>query len=480
MRSRPWLVPLLFFVLAVVIRWGSFSASVIDHDESTYIVGADELLRGEVYLRDVIDTKPVGIFWLYALFIRLTGGGIVMLRLVATAFIALGAWLISLVVRRATGRFEGGVLAGVVYVFLCSLYTYYGMSPNTELYFNVFTIAAVAVSVVAERKRWWLAGLLLGLGCTIKPFVAAEALAIGLYLVWHYRREPWRMIGRGLTLVGTFLIPLAGVTAYFAARGLLPELWFYTVEVGGAYPVDLPWILRFKYMADYLLRCSPLILLGVVAQVRGQLGTRQRSWLNYLALQTFLVAIVVMLPGKRFGHYQIQLHPIVAMYVGTCVGLYWTEILSRVRVAWMVGLAALALGIGHAVYYAGKEDQPRQITEQLEAVIGPDETFFGVNGFQIVYHLLDRPVPVPYVHGSLLYLDHHIEAFGIDVAANARRLIEDPQVNYLLKRNGDVEAETALTDTLLQYFEPYRHIEPCCELYRRKSMELTAVPPRFR
>ena len=476
MRTRPWLIPVLMFLLAVVIRWGSFSLSVIDHDESTYIVGADELLRGEVYLRDVIDTKPVGIFWLYAVFIWLTGGSIVLLRLVAAAFIALGAWLICGVVRRATDRLAGGVLAGTLYILLCSVFTDYGMSPNTELYFNVFTIAAVALTVVAERKRWGLAGLLLGIGCTIKPFVAAEALAIGLYLVWFYRREPLRMIGRGLLLVAGFVLPVAGVAVYFAANGLLTELWFYTVEVGGAYPVDLPWPLRLKYMGDYLLRYSPLLLWGAVAQVQAQLGTRERTWLRYLALQATLVAIVIMLPGKRFGHYQIQLHPVVAMYVGTCVGIYYEDFLRRAQVAWVAGVLALALGFGHARYYAGKEDQSRLIADQLREVIRPDETFFGVNGFQIVYHLLDRPVPVPYVHGSLLYLDHHIAAFGIDVAANGRRLIEDSRVAYLLKRDGDREAETPLTDTLLRYFEPYRRIEPCCELYRRKSAGLPAAP----
>ncbi|HEX5625100.1 MAG TPA: hypothetical protein VFX48_03710, partial [Saprospiraceae bacterium] len=49
----PWLVlPLL----AILLRFFSFFPSVIDHDESTYIVIAKALLEGQTYFKDVIDT----------------------------------------------------------------------------------------------------------------------------------------------------------------------------------------------------------------------------------------------------------------------------------------------------------------------------------------------------------------------------------------------------------------------------------------
>ena len=44
--------------LSLVMRFFSFFPSVMDHDESTYLVIADALRHGDVYLRDVIDTKP--------------------------------------------------------------------------------------------------------------------------------------------------------------------------------------------------------------------------------------------------------------------------------------------------------------------------------------------------------------------------------------------------------------------------------------
>ena len=340
---------LAFLALAVAIRWGSFFISVINHDESTYIVVADELLRGETYLRDVIDTKPIGIFWIYAPLVKLTGGSIPLLRLAAALVVGLGGWLLSLTAFRATRIPTAGYVAGVVYIIMCSVYTYYGMSPNTEIYFNLFTIGAVALTVASASKWWFPAGLLLGVAFAIKPFAAAEALAIGLYLVWFYRREWPRMIRNGLLLVGGFLVPVAGVVAYFASQGLLGNLYFYSVEVAAAYAVDLPWGDRLKYLGDYCLRYSPFLLLGGIAQVRALAGQVQEDWMRYLLLQAALVTLAVLLTGKTFGHYQIQLHPVVALYAGSCV----TEVFVDLRVG---GVKAVKIAVEFPAPVAQFED----------------------------------------------------------------------------------------------------------------------------
>ncbi|THH40724.1 ArnT family glycosyltransferase [Neolewinella litorea] len=469
MRYPWWVVLGAFFLLAVAMRWGSFFISVIDHDESTYIVIADELLRGEAYLRDVIDTKPIGIFWIYAALIKLTGGSIFLLRLAAAAFVALGAFLLSVTTFRATHRPLSGYVAGVVYILMCSVYKFYGVSPNTEIFFNVFTIAAVAAAVATSRKQWLVAGLLLGTGFVIKPFVAAEALAVGLYLVWYYRREPARIIGRGMVLVGGFLLPVAAVVAYFYHLDLLDALWFYSVKVNGAYPIELPWYLRLKFMGDYLLRYAPIVLLGVGAQVLGKADERHREWTAYLLLQFLLVSVVVMLTGKRFGHYQVQLHPIVALYVGAWVGYTWEHVLRRRWVPVVVAVVSLGLGVVHFFYYQKKADEPRVIAAYLAPRLAPGETFFTLNGFQITYHLLDRPVPTPYVHSSLLFFEHHARAFRIDEAAEAQRIIDDPSVRYLVGRINDPETNTSLTETLMPHFHPAGDITHDLRVWERNQ-----------
>lgn len=454
LRPRPWLVPLAFLALAVALRWSSFFISVIGHDESTYIVIADELLRGEVYLRDVIDTKPIGIFWIYVILIKLTGGAVPLLRLFVSAVLALGAWGLYVANYRATGQRTAGYVTGTAYLFMCSLFTDYGMAPNTEHFFNTCTIWAVAVSVASPRRHWLAAGLLVGIGFVIKPFAAAEALAIGLYLIWHYARAEryGRVITAGLTLVGGFALPVAAVVAYYAHLGLLDALWFYTFDVAGAYPIELPWYLRLKYMADYLLRYAPFLLLGGVALVRSKPGAFPREWNYYLLLQFVVVTAIVLTTGKRFGHYQVQLHPALALWCGAWTGLVWREFLRRRGIVPLVAAVAIAIGLGHALYYHRKQDVPREIAGYFRPRLAPGEEVFFMNGHQITYHLLGLPCPTPYVHSSLLYYDHHVKALQIDLDAVARQLINNPSLVYLLGRVDDPELETPLTHQLLKHF----------------------------
>lgn len=488
---------LLFFALCVALRWGSFFISVINHDESTYIVIADEMLRGEIYLQDVIDTKPIGIFLIYAALIKLTGGSIFALRLAAAAVVALGSWGLFFAGRRATGSDRVGAAAGIIYAVASSLFTYYGVSPNTEIFFNTLTIAAVALAV-APRVRdgvrdplwhWPAAGLLLGLAMVIKPFAAAESLAIGLFLVWFYRRNPGRMIGSGLALVGAFAVPLVVLCLSYQQAGLWDNFLFYTFEVSGAYPIELPWYLRLKYMGDYLLRYSPFVLLGAGAawqlfrapdsllqtpnsrlltpnfirarpqvQSQKQKSHEGKRWLWYLLLQFITVTTVVLLTGKRFGHYQVQLHPVLALFAAcwwmpgvTVYGWLRGPGLRRYGLGLLVVLA-LALGTTHYSRYAKKTDRPRIVADYLNATLLPGETYFGINGWQIAFHLTDRPVPTPYVHSSLLYLDHHVRAFQIDELAEAERILADPSVRFLVGRKEDPEANTPLTRRLREEF----------------------------
>ncbi len=466
--SASWLRLLAFCGLAVLLRWGTFFLSVIDHDESTYIVVADELLRGEIYLRDAIDTKPIGIFWVYAGLIKLTGGSIPLLRLAAALVVGLGAWGLSIANWRATHRRVTGDVAGVAYCLLCSVYTDYGNSPNTEIFFNACTIAAVALAVAprigGQREdafwHWPVAGLLLGLGCIIKPFVAAEALAIGLFAVWYYahRGDYLRLLTAGAALVAGFAVPVAGVVGYYASLGLLDALWFYTFTVAGDYPVELAWYLRLKFMGDYLLRYAPLVLLGGVALVRRSFPRELRVWNAYLLLQFLLVTGVILLTGKRFGHYQVQLHPVLTLWAGACAGYVWRAYWGRRWVAPAVVGLSLLLGVAQGIYYAQKRDTGREIATYFRERLRPGEEVFGINAPQIVYHLLDRPCPTPYVHTSLLYYGHHLEAFQIDLESVSRHLITNPRLTYVYGRVGDPELETPFTRQLLEHFTEYARI----------------------
>lgn len=73
---------LTFLTVSVLLRLFSFFPSVLDHDESTYLIIGREILQGKELYTDVTDTKPAGIFLFYAALEFLFGGSIFMKRFV--------------------------------------------------------------------------------------------------------------------------------------------------------------------------------------------------------------------------------------------------------------------------------------------------------------------------------------------------------------------------------------------------------------
>ncbi|MEL6275919.1 MAG: hypothetical protein AAFU03_12520, partial [Bacteroidota bacterium] len=349
-----------------------------------------------------------------------------------------------------------GWVAALAYPIMCSIFTYYGVSPNTELFFNTFTAAAICLTIPPlfdsperQLKVWTYtgAGLLLGAAVLIKPVAAAEALAIGLFLlIWGFREKRLsEAILRACTpMTIAFAIPLFFCCGYYAQMEMLDAVHFYNWELTKRYPVELKWYLRIKYLGDYALRYSPLVLLAGFAVYEVQ--KKDRNWQQFLLLQIALVALVIVLPGKRFGHYQIQLHPALASlaatwWLPTRIGQAWLRRLSF-RTGFLVCLGfALLMGCLQFFAFQKKHDQAAEVANWLNDRLEADEEVFMLNFHQIVYHLIDRPVPTKYVHSSLLFFEHHVRALGLDLNEEATKFVNNEKLRYVVARRKDVEEE---------------------------------------
>jgi len=72
----------IFYVaISLALRFVSFFPSVMDHDESTYLIIGRDILNGKNLYTDVTDTKPVGIFLFYAGLEYIFGSSIFLKRL---------------------------------------------------------------------------------------------------------------------------------------------------------------------------------------------------------------------------------------------------------------------------------------------------------------------------------------------------------------------------------------------------------------
>jgi len=132
-----------FLTVSVVLRLFSFFPSVLDHDESTYLIIGREILQGKELYTDVTDTKPAGIFLFYAALEFLFGGSIFMKRFVFALVVGFTAFLVFKVSKRFFENHKAAVASGFIYIFYTSIWVYHGRSPNTELLFNLTTVGTL-------------------------------------------------------------------------------------------------------------------------------------------------------------------------------------------------------------------------------------------------------------------------------------------------------------------------------------------------
>ncbi len=425
----------LFILISIVLRFFSFFPMVMDHDESTYIVIAQEMLKGQIYWKDLFDTKPPGIFLIYGALILIAGKSIFTLRLIVALWIALTAWGLFHLSKKWIAGGSGSWFAGVSYIIMTSIFTYFGVSPNTELFFVGFTVFAF---VLLWQFPWrWIpfiiAGFFLGIGLAIKQVVLFDALPLGLYLLWIIYKErvqvPERLLKLAALTASSF-IPTLAIAGWYAFQGLETNWYFYQFIVPARYPAEnigWDWI---KFFFDFFLRFFPITILAIYALKKTPLQERQR--LVFLSLWAAFTILAAVLPGNIFYHYYIQAMPPFALLAGMALnpsiprGRFWKDILSS-KWGWTIfGLLTCIIIFFQKKDYFDKPDHRKAIYDYIVAQKQQNVSIYtGDTHYQILYFALDDDPPVAYPHPSLLWKQKHQENFEMDVHAEYQKVIDE-------------------------------------------------------
>ncbi|MDX2067653.1 MAG: glycosyltransferase family 39 protein [Haliscomenobacter sp.] len=418
---------LIFLGTAFLLRIFSFFPSVINHDESTYIVIADALLRGQTYWVEVIDIKPVGIFLIYAALLKIGGGSIFLLRLFTAVWVAGTGYFLYRAAKAWQADENAARASGMMYIFMCSLFTFYGVSPNTELYYTLFNTLALWL-ILAFPQRIWGAlgtGLCLGAGFMIKYTVAFDALAMGLMLIWIFwqaKAPLMRLLLQGGLMISAFLVVPLLVYWTYHSWGLEKVFLHYTFGVGGAYPAELSVGNRALFLLDFLLRFLPITL----AFCWG-LYWRTKPWV-LACIWALCVLVAINVQGKPFGHYFIQMMLPVAWLAGTFYARdlpkpRWIAPLFRLRNgAIVLSLLFLVNLFLQKKDYLDKPDHARETANYLRPLLLPDDRIYLGNYHQIVYHLLGQESPTPYVHRSLIWEKRHRAVLQIHLSQELAKI----------------------------------------------------------
>ncbi|NEQ72535.1 MAG: hypothetical protein F6K23_05285 [Okeania sp. SIO2C9] len=192
--NQKLIIFLAFLLLSFFLRFWTLFVSVLDKDESIYILGADSLLNGNLPYIEIWDNKPPGIFILFSLTMLIFGKSIVSIRIlsiIATTFTSYFLYSIGVTIDKKQGD-KIGLLAGALYAIF-SLHND-GAAANAEILFAPLVTGAFLLlfhNREPSNIQVFLSGLILGIGMQIKYLVVMDVL--GLILLGSlFRKEEGR------------------------------------------------------------------------------------------------------------------------------------------------------------------------------------------------------------------------------------------------------------------------------------------------
>lgn len=512
-RWPGWLILPAFFIVNLFLRWAAFPQSVIDWDESIYLLVARSMLDGQVPYVAIWDHKPPGLYTLFALALMLFGRSVLAIRLLAVLAVTVSCYLLWRLGRDGLGSATVGLLAGLFYAIF-SLPNG-GYATNAEILFAPFVIlsfywlwAGANPLKQSQGKRPFsllLIGLSLGLALQVKYVTAFELLAVIVLLTaspyWGARKRFGRLAvcNNALILSGAAL-PFVAVVAYFALTGHLSDYIYanFTANLiyeGAAEPQLMPFLRAMKGQLQYnLLLWVAVLAAPLLLTVRN--WTQPRLAADLAALGTWLgfAFVGVIVTGRFYWHYFLQLTPplsLIAAYAiinglqmtqkrsGQALGLVLTLLITGGLISslWRpvaASLKTLRLQVEDKLPL----DLPATVAAYLNERLDGTATIYVVDYEPVVYFLTNVEPPTRYVSPPLL-TDNEFGSFaGVEPLLELEAIMARHPAYVLLRKE---EHDSPFYSKLWGYLDRSYALDTVIGdvlLFRRKAAGAEPTPER--
>ena len=423
-----WKIFWTLLVASVLFRILSFNYSVIDHDESTYLLIASELNEGARLYTDVVDTKPPGIFITFAIVEKVIGKSIFNIRLFGSFIISLSAFLLFLISRQFDINKSLAFLSGICYIVIFSCYRT-GLAVNTEMFFSLFALAGLFILLKAENKNvpglWLLAGLLIGIGFIFKYVVLASFGAFTLFFLLEkkvFKNILRKILKFTLGLLGV-LLPFILTHLYFKLTGRFDDFYEIIYNVTSRYSSEFSIVNSIKFFLNFHLLYLPFLFLFYFGIFNKSLNSDVRK---IAALWFAFAWIMVLLPGKPFRHYYLQLLPPISLIVPLAFSRLLTiksiAATTKAKIAYGSIAIAFVISVINQSYFWTQPDVVKEISARIATNISEDDFIVTDKQLQLTHYLLGLTPPSKYVHPTLIF--SHNQAFAIDTEEEMNKILE--------------------------------------------------------
>ena len=435
-RTSEWHILLLFVMLSVILRFFSFFPSVIDHDESTYLEIAREMLEGKLLYVDLIDIKPPGVFLILAGFQAAFGHPIFVMRLLVAVWIGLTAFMIYKSGKLMFNDSRSSLAGGIIYIFFISTWSYYGISITPETFFNLFTILSLYILLKAKGIwKYLFAGLTAGFGFIIKYFVLLDFGVILFFIVFLHNRTDGKSLNLfraaiALLLAGFgFIFPFLICNLYYLMQGHFEEFVNIIYLSPQRYPSPVNPAKMSIFLLEFMVKYLPVFFFYFYVLFDKKRIIKATDRINLLLVMWSVSSLIaVVISGNHYGHYTIQLMLPVSLLAGT---FFHSQRVLPGYLSWLntkkAGLTTLVLLILIVsmlkVEYFIRRDIPREVAGYVQPLLTPEDIIYTGNYHHIIYYLLRKDSPTPYVHRSILLNQRHLKALDIDQAAEFKKIM---------------------------------------------------------
>jgi len=448
---------MLLFLWVLILRAPTFLVSAVDWDEGQYILVASQWLNGHPPYSTVFDIKPVGIFAIFALALKVIGESIASIRIATIAVVYSTAVILLFIARRLFRSEAAAVVAAITYPVLTL--GLQGLSSNTELFFIFFNTLGLLLLLIStsnfelDRRKAALyalaAGLSFGAAVQIKYIVALEiVLFVSYYVLARNRSLRHASIILAMLAIGA-IVPGILAILYLWAKDVLALFLASNFEANKRYVAmgtgEEIWNGLKHALQDWLKWTWATVAVIVFLRIRVRNPPDTEWTLRFLFLWLAIGFAEASLTLKFYKHYYLVTLPPVCLLLAHASARFHAKGGHRGLL-----IVALALALGFPIVrtlektyvpwistYLAQGDPNVNIARYLNGQISPQDYIYVVNGQPIIYFLAKAKLPTRYVFPPLIISEPIGLVANVDYPGEVDRIFEKAPRAILIRDNDE-------------------------------------------
>ena len=401
-RSQSRWVNVVIIALVVILRGPTLLPLMSLTDEDYYSTIASDILDGGKVYHTAVDTKPPGIYYIYAGVYRFAGRNNLFAIHILAIFVVIAT---ALVVRRIGARVGdewSGAWSGIGYaVFVHAYLPGDTLAANTEIFASLLLSLSILAFLHGEKEARWpsmfVSGTLVGAATLIRQPSAVNAGVMLACLVYAWLipgAQSLKSIARAASgIVAGFVAPIAGLALYYQSQGNLYDAYCWAWAFAIRY-VESETTLR--YVLAHLVTIHFTVLLSwgllwyfgirqLISNFKSIIHTRTGSTSAVLLVLWLGVTYLTIFIGWRFpGHYHLPVLPPLSILAGQAFSRFVAQQQSSPKAHWrflrvvIIGAAAVPIVVFFIMAFGLRKPtlDHREVVQAIVEKTSPTDRIF--------------------------------------------------------------------------------------------------------